>query len=67
MEAMGVGLPVIITNATGQTEYLSSDVAYPIAVQALAQTPHSDPWLSGARVHFIVGLSIAHDWWQQII
>lgn len=42
-----MGLPSIVTNYSGQTEFLHPSFTYPINVEAITQSNTSDAWLSG--------------------
>ncbi|KAI8470059.1 MAG: hypothetical protein J3K34DRAFT_265560 [Monoraphidium minutum] len=49
MEAMAMELPVISTNWSGLTEFLSEDVAYPLAIDGLIKIENkNDPQFFGA-------------------
>jgi glycosyltransferase involved in cell wall biosynthesis len=48
-EAMSMGLPVIATRWSGQTEFLNDDVAYMVDVEGLVPSPSSDAWFGGFK------------------
>jgi glycosyltransferase involved in cell wall biosynthesis len=49
LEAMAVGLPVIATNWSAQTEFLHAGVGYPIRVRSLAPADRRTPYYLGFR------------------
>jgi glycosyltransferase involved in cell wall biosynthesis len=48
-EAMSMGLPVVATRWSGQTEFLNDDVAYMVEIEELVESPKSDPWFGGMK------------------
>jgi hypothetical protein len=48
-EAMSMGLPVIATEWSGQTEFLNDQVAYMIDVEKLVESPKHDQWFGGMK------------------
>lgn len=46
-EAMSMGLPVIATRWSGQTEFLNDDVAYMVDIDGVVPSPSSDAWFGG--------------------
>jgi len=49
LEAMACGLPVIATNWSAQTEFLTDDTAYPLAVRQLIPAVAKCPYYAGWR------------------
>ncbi|MBO8126749.1 MAG: glycosyltransferase family 4 protein [Firmicutes bacterium] len=44
IEAMAAGLPVVVTNWSGHTEYTNTGVAFMLNVECLEPVPPVDPW-----------------------
>ncbi|KAK3269968.1 hypothetical protein CYMTET_21607, partial [Cymbomonas tetramitiformis] len=66
LEAMGMGLPVIATNWSGPTHFMSPSNSYPIAVDRLEPAFQSQPQLLYGDAHQKEGSSSAsrplHEW-----